>query len=212
MFLYYIKIKIIIGADDDNENPPIPPTHHPIINRLTSRIDESLVNLILYSQDAEIEQERALYEFEQIFIRFRTYIEKYYHRYKSEIQSSYTNYDQNLYELKLRLKQIRQQLIQDFTSIQNHDNDNDNYRFDTNKYRRLEILATQIFNQIIDQQKSLPKYRIKLNNIDQLEKIFSIQCEQNLSKLIFECDNIDQNVFVREITPIPRSASIGKYY
>ncbi|CAF4743405.1 unnamed protein product, partial [Rotaria magnacalcarata] len=41
------------GGDDDNDDkPPMPPTRHPMVNRLTSSIDESLVNLTLLSQDA----------------------------------------------------------------------------------------------------------------------------------------------------------------
>ncbi|CAF0932381.1 unnamed protein product [Rotaria sp. Silwood1] len=197
--------QITIGANDDNDKPPIPPTRHPMVNRLTSSIDESLVNLTLLSQNAEIEQERTLFELQQIFIQFRTYIEKYYHQYDYEIKTSYAKYDQHLHELKLRLKQVRQQLIQNFTSIPNNDNDNDDYSFDINKYRYLEMLTTKTLNQTMDEQKLLPKYRIKLNNLERLDDMISIQCEHNSSRII---SHIDHHNVCREATPTPRSMSV----
>jgi len=200
----YIDFKITIGADDHNDKPPIPPTRHPMINRLTSSIDESLVNLSLLSQDAQLEQERTLYELEQIFIQFRRYIEKYYRQYEYEIKSSYANYDQHLYELILRLKQVREELIQSCIST-----DNDDYLFDINKYRYLEMLTTQTLNQTMKEKKILPKYRFKLNNLNQLDQIFVIQSEQKPSNIILQTDNIDNNDLSREITPIQRSLSIG---
>jgi len=200
----YIDFKITIGADDHNDKPPIPPTRHPMINRLTSSIDESLVNLSLLSQDAQLEQERTLYELEQIFIQFRRYIEKYYRQYEYEIKSSYANYDQHLYELILRLKQVREELIQSCIST-----DNDDYLFDINKYRYLEMLTTQTLNQTMKEKKILPKYRFKLNNLNQLDQIFIIQSEQKPSNIILQTDNIDNNDLSREITPIQRSLSIG---
>ena len=200
-------MKINIGADNDDK-PPIPPTHHPMVNRLTSSIDESLVNLTLVSQHAENEQERALYELEQIFIQFRTYIERRYRQLEYEIKSSYAHYDQHLYELKSRLKQVRQQLIHNFTSFQNNDNDNDNYSFDVNKYRYLEMLTTQTLNQTINEQKIMPKYRIALNNINQLDNCLLIECDQTC----LGTHIIDKNDSSREITPIQRSISVGEYY
>ncbi|CAF0973422.1 unnamed protein product [Rotaria magnacalcarata] len=194
------------GDDDDNDDkPPMPPTRHPMVNRLTSSIDESLVNLTLLSQDAEIEQEQTLFDLEQIFFQFRTYIEKYYHQYEHDIKSTYLNYDQHLYELKLKLKQVREKIIQNFTSIQNNKNDNDDYIFDINKYRYLEMLTTQTLNQTMDVQKPLPKYRIKLNNLEQLREIFLIQCEPKSSSSTFEIDNDDLH---EETTPTQRSMSI----
>jgi hypothetical protein len=200
----YIDFKITIGANDHNDKPPIPPTRHPMINRLTSSIDESLVNLSLLSQDAQLEQERTLYELEQIFIQFRRYIEKFYRQYEYEIKSSYANYDQHLYELILRLKQVREELIQSCIST-----DNDDYLFDINKYRYLEMLTTQTLNQTMKEKKILPKYRFKLNNLNQLDQIFIIQSEQKPSNIILQTDNIDNNDLSREITPIQRSLSIG---
>ncbi|CAF0859347.1 unnamed protein product [Rotaria sordida] len=197
--------QITIGANDDNDKPPVPPTRHPMVNRLTSSIDESLVNLTFLSQDAELEQERILCELQQIFKQLRSYIEKYYHQYEYEIKTSYSNYDQHLYELKLRLKQVRQQLIHNFSSMQTNDNDNDDYSFDINKYRYLEMLTTKTLNQTIDEQKLSPKYRIKLNNLDRLDEIFSIQCEQNSSRIISQ---INHNDLSRETTPTQRRMSI----
>jgi len=179
-----------------------------MVNRLTSSIDESLVNLNLLSQDALIEQERALYELEQIFIQFRRYIEKSYHQYEYEIKSSYANYDQHIYELKSRLKQVREQLIQSFTSNDDN-NDNDDYLFDINKYRYLEMLTTQTLNQTMKEKKILPKYRIKLNNLDQLDQIFIIQSEQKPLKILSETDSIYNNDLSREITPTQRRLSTG---
>jgi hypothetical protein len=181
-----------------------------MVNRLTSSIDESLVNLSLLCQDAQIEQERALYELEKIFIQFRRYIEKFYRQYEYEIKSSYANYDQNIYELKSRLKQVREQLIQSFNSVENNDNNNnDDYLFDINKYRYLEMLTTQTLNQTMKEKKILPKYQIKLNNLDQLDQFFSIQSEQKPLKTISQTDNTDNNDLSREITPIQRSMSTG---
>jgi hypothetical protein len=182
-----------------------------MVNRLTSTIDESLVNLTLLSQDAETEQQRALYELEQLFIQFRTYIEKRYRQYEYDIKSVYANYDQHLYELKSRLKQVRQQLVQSFSSVQNHDNDNDDYTFDINKYRYLEMLTTETLNQTMKDIKILPKYQIKLNNIDQFDQFIFIQCEQIPSRIISQTDDRVLNDFSRETTPIQRSMSIGKY-
>jgi hypothetical protein len=179
-----------------------------MVNRLTSSIDESLVNLTLLSQDAQIEQERALYELEQIYIQFRRYIEKSYHQYEDEIKSSYANYDQHIYELKSRLKQVREQLIQSFTSNDDN-NDNDDYLFDINKYRYLEMLTTQTLNQTMKEKKILPKYRIKLNNLDQLDQIFIIQSEQKPLKILSETDSIYNNDLSREITPTQRRLSTG---
>lgn len=179
-----------------------------MVNRLTSSIDESLVNLSLLSQDAQIEQERALYELEQIFIQFRRFIEKSYRQYEYEIKSSYVNYDQHIFELKSRLKQVREQLISSFTSNENN-TDNENYLFDINKYHYLEMLTTQTLNQTIKEQKIIPKYRIKLNNLDQFDQFFVIQSEQKPSKIIIP--QIDNNHDLsREITPIQRSSSTGQ--
>ena len=185
-----------------------------MVNRLTSSIDESLVNLSLRTQDAEIEQERALYELEQIFIEFRRHIEKYFRQYEKEIKSSYTNYDQHLYELKSKLKHIRQQLIKNFTSFQNNDNDNDNndYAFDTNKYRYLEMLTTQALNQTINEQKILPKYRMKLNNVDRLDQYFNIQCDQKPPRTVPQTDDVgddDDEDSSKDTTPMERSMSLG---
>jgi hypothetical protein len=201
-----LDIKITIGADDHNDKPPIPPTRHPMINRLTSSIDESLVNLSLLSQDALIEQERALYELEQIFIQFRRYIEKSYHQYEYEIKSSYANYDQHIYELISKLKHVREELIQSCIST----NDNDDYLFDINKYHYLEMLTTQTLNQTMKEKKILPKYQFKLNNLNQLNQIFVIQSEQKPLNIISQTDNTNNNTDLsREITPIQRSLSIG---
>jgi hypothetical protein len=208
----YLNIKITIGSDGDNDKPPIPPTRYPIVNRLTSSIDESLVNLSLRTQDAEIEQERALYELEQIFIQFRRHIEKYFRQYEYEIKSTYAEYDQHLYELKSQLKHVRQQLIQNFTSAQTNDHDNDDYAFDINKYRYLEKLTTQTLNQTLHEQKTLPKYRMKLNNVDRLDQYFNIQCDQKSSRTASPTDDTDDDDDYdssKDITPMERSMSIG---
>jgi hypothetical protein len=203
-------MKITIGADNDDK-PPIPPTRHPMVNRLTSSIDESLVNLNRLSQDTEMEKERALYELKQLFLQLHTYLEKRFLQFENEIKSSYDHYDQHLYELKSRLKQVRQQLVQSFSSVQNHDNDNDDYTFDINKYRYLEMLTTETLNQTMKDIKILPKYQIKLNNIDQFDQFIFIQCEQIPSRIISQTDDRVLNDFSRETTPIQRSMSIGKY-
>lgn len=174
-----------------------------MINRLTSSIDESLVNLTLLAQDAEVEQERTLYELQQVFLQFRKVIEKYHQRYEYDIKSSYAKYDQHLYELQSRLKQVRQRIIDNFTSVKN--NDYDDYSFDINKYRYLEMLTTQTLNQTMDDQKQLPKYRIKLTNVQQLEEILVIQRESNLSAM-------NNNSSPNEITPTRRSISMGKHH
>ena len=107
--LLYQSFKINVGNNDDdddddgNAKPPVPPTRHPMVNRLTSSIDEALVNLTLLSQDAQREQQRVLYELEQMFIQLRRYIEKYYHQHEDDIKSAYTNYDQHLVELKSQI-------------------------------------------------------------------------------------------------------------
>ncbi|CAF0783343.1 unnamed protein product [Adineta steineri] len=201
--------QITIGADDDNDKPPIPPTRHPMVNRLTSSIDESLVNLTFLGQDADVEQERALYELEQVFSQVRKHIDKCFRQYEHEIKSSYVNYDQHLHDLKLRLKQVRQELIQNFTSVHHNDNDNDNdYSFDIDKYRYLEMLTTQTLNQTMKDQKKLPKYRIKLNNIDRLDQFFNIDSDQKSSRTISETDNVDNDDSSRDITSIERSLSV----
>lgn len=184
----------------------MPPTRHPMVNRLTSSIDEALVNLALLSQDAEVEQERTLFDLEQIFIQFRNYIEKYYHQYEYDIKSTYSSYDQHLYELKLRLKQVREKIIQSFTPTRNFKHDNEDYIFDINKYRYLEMLTTQVLNQTMDEQKSIPKYRIKLNNLDKLHDIFSMECESKPSSMASEIDRIDSYT---DLIPSKRSMSIG---
>jgi hypothetical protein len=175
-----------------------------MVNRLTSSLDESLVNLSLLRQDAQNEQERVLYELEQVFIQFRQFIEKYYRQYEYEITSSYANYDQHIYELKSRLKQLREELIQNFTSMKINNQENDDYFFDINKYRYLEMLTTQTLNQTMKEKPILPKYRIQLNNLEQLDQIFSIQSEQKSLKTISQTDDLS-----REMTPIQRSLSTG---
>lgn len=168
-----------------------------MVNRLTSTIDESLVNLTLLAQDAKMEQERVLYELERIFLQLRRSTEKYYHQYENEIKSSYTTYDQHLFELKSRLRQVREELIQSFTSMSH---ESDDYLFDIDKYRYLEMLTTQTLNQTMKEKKILPKYRIQLNHLEQLEQIFSIQSQT---------DHLLKNDLPREITPTKRSLSIG---
>jgi hypothetical protein len=202
--------KITVGAADDDEDdddgnakPPVPPTRHPMVNRLTSSIDEALVNLTLLSQDAQREQQRVLYELEQIFIEFRRYTDKYYREYEYDIKSTYANYDQHIIELKSKLRQVRDELIQNFTSIENED-----YLFDIDKYRYLEMLTTQTLNQTMKEKKILPKYRIKLN-LEQLEQILSIQSDSTFSKTQSQTDNIDKNDLSSDITPIQRSMSTG---
>lgn len=178
-----------------------------MVNRLTSSLDESLVNLTLLNQESQMERERALYKLEEVFLEFRRLIEKIYHQYEYEIKYSYRNYDQHIYELKSHLKQVREELIKNFTT--NDDNiDNDDYLFDINKYHYLEMLTTQTLNQTMKEQKILPKYHIKLNNLDQLEQFFSIQFEQKPSKI--NISQTDNHRLSREITPIQRCLSTGE--
>jgi hypothetical protein len=177
-----------------------------MVNRLTSSIDEALVNLTLLSQDTQREQEQVLYELEQIFIQLHQYTEQYYHQYEYDIKSTYANYDQHLIELKSRLRQVREELIQNFTSIEN---ENEDYLFDIDKYRYLEMLTSQTLNQTMKEKKILPKYRIKLNNLEQLEQIFSIQCDSTFSITRSQMNNIDKNDLSKDITPVQRSMSTG---
>lgn len=180
-----------------------------MVNRLTSSIDESLVNLSFLCQDAEIEKERALNELDEIFLELRKHIEKSFRHYENEIKVTYQNYDQHLSELKSRLKQVRNELIQNFTS--NHSNDtNDDYAFDVDKYRYLEMLTTQTLNQTMKDQKILPKYRMKLNHMDRFEQHISIQLEQKPSKKLAQIDRLDNDDSSRDITPMARSLSLGK--
>lgn len=183
--------------DDHHDQPPIPPTRHPMVNRLTSTIDESLVNLTILSQDAQREQDRYLYELEQIFLQLRRAIEQYYREYEQQIKSSFVNYDQHLFELKSRLRQVREELIDNFSSMNgNHDD----YLFDIDKYRYLEMLTTQTLNQTMKEKKILPKYRISLNHFEQLKQIFSIQSQTN---------SLPHDDLPRDITPKQRSLSVG---
>ncbi|CAF0901098.1 unnamed protein product [Adineta ricciae] len=200
--------QITIGADHDNDKPPIPPTRHPMVNRLTSSIDESLVNLSFLGQDAEIEKERALNGLDQIFNQFRKHVEKCYRHYEHDIKVTYANYDQHLQELKARLKQVRQELIQNFTPNLSNDNDNDDYAFDVDKYRYLEMLTTQTLNQTMKDEKVLPKYHMKLNHLDRLDQHFFIQCDQKPSKKLAHTDRYDNDDSSRDITPIARSLSL----
>jgi hypothetical protein len=85
--------------------------------------------------------------------------------------------------------------------------ENDDYFFDINKYRYLEMLTTQTLNQTMKEKPILPKYRIQLNNLEQLDQIFSIQSEQKSLKTISQTDN--NNDLSREMTPIQRSLSTG---
>lgn len=174
-----------------------------MVNRLTSTIDESLVNLSLLSQQAQIEQQRNLYELEQIFLEFRSHTDKLYHRYESEIKSSYKDYDQHLSILISKLKKVREELIENFTSLKNneHHHHHDDYLFDINKYRSLELLTSQTLNQTMKDKKILPKYRIQLKNLEELEQIFSIEIEPKRM-------STEEN-FERELTPVQRCASIG---
>ena len=181
-----------------------------MVNRLTSSIDESLVNLSFLTQDAEIEKERTLNELDQIFTQFRKYVDKCFRQYEHEIKVSYANYDQHLHELKSRLKTVRQELIQNFASAQANDRDTDDYAFDIDKYRYLEMLTTQTLNQTMKEQKVLPKYRIKLNHMDRLEQHFQVQCDPKPSRRMSQHDNIDTDDSSRDITPIPRSLSLGE--
>lgn len=200
--IFYINIQISIGADEDegedgHQKAPVPPTRHPMVNRLTSSIDESLVNLTLLAQNAQMEQERALYELEQIFFQLRRSTEKYYRQYENEIKSSYTNYDQHIFELKSRLRRVREELIQSFSSISNESED---HLFDIDRYRYLEMLTTQTLNQTMKEEKILPKYRIKLNPLEQLEQIFSIQSQT---------DQLHKKDLSGDRTPVQRSISVG---
>lgn len=190
-----------MGTDEDDEDhhdqPPMPPTHHPMVNRLTSTIDESLVNLTILSQDAQREQDRILYELEQIFVQLRRAIQTHYQQYEHQIQTSFAKYDQHLFELKSRLRQVREELIESFSSMnQNHDD----YLFDIDKYRYLEMVTTQTLNQTMKEKKILPKYQISLNHLEQLKQIFSIQSQT---------DSLSNNDRSSEITPMQRSLSVG---
>lgn len=169
-----------------------------MVNRLTSTIDESLVNLSILCQDAQREQERILYELERVFLQLRQTIEKSYFQYENQIKSTYTNYDQHLFELKSRLRQVREELIENFTSF---NNDNEDYLFDIDKYRYLEMLTTQTLNQTMKEKKILPKYRITLNNLEQLKQIFSIQSQT---------DGSQKNDLSKDLVPIQRSLSVGE--
>mgnify|MGYP007031397391 FL=1 len=174
-----------------------------MVNRLTSSIDESLVNLSLLSQTAQIERERNLYQLEQLFLEFRNLIDKLYQRYESEIKSSYKDDDQHLLELSLKLKKVREELIENFTSLKNNEHHHhlDDQLFDVNKYRSLELLTSQTLNQTMRDKKSSPKYRIQLKNLEELEQIFSIEIEPK--RIPIEED------FERELTPVQRCSSIG---
>ena len=169
-----------------------------MVNRLASTIDESLVNLTILSQDSQREQERILYELEQVFLQLRRTIETSYIQYENEIKSAYTNYDQHLFELKSRLRQVREELIDNFAAM---NNDNKDYLFDIDKYRYLEMLTTQTLNQTMKEKKILPKYRITLNHLEQLKQIFSIQ---------LQTDGPQKNDLSREIPPVQRSLSVGE--
>jgi hypothetical protein len=71
------------------------------------------------------------------------------------------------------------------------------------------MLTTQTLNQTMKDKKILPKYRIKLNHLEQLEQLFSIQCDSPFSTTRTQMNNIDKNDLSGDLTPIQRSLSTG---
>ena len=186
-------------AVDTNEKPPVPPTYHPMVNRLASSIDESLVNLNTLSQNVGMDQERTLDELKQLFTRFRTHTEQYYRRCEHNIKSSYAHYDQHVGELRLRLDQLRAQLIFSFASARY--DDPDRYSFDVEKYRSLEMLTKRTLHRTIEeQQRAMPKYRLELRNIDRLPDFLLVQCDQQRS-----------HALTTAAVPMARSTSVGEF-
>jgi hypothetical protein len=169
-----------------------------MVNRLTSNIDESLVNLMVSSDRTELEQKQALDELDQIFCELRTHIEKRYRQIEYEIKSAYAQYDQDLYELRFRLQQIRDELIMSFTSTESN---NDSFGFNIDKYRHLEMLTSQAINQQIYR----PTYRIELNDLDRLDQCFNVDCEDKSSPT----GTINQSDLSDDKKAIQRSVSFG---
>ena len=193
-----IRLQISIAANA-NEKPPVPPTYHPMVNRLASSIDESLVNLNTLSQSVNMDQERTLDELKQLFTRFRTHTEQYYRQCEHDIKSSYAHYDQHVGELRSRLDQLRAQLIFSFASARC--DDQDRYSFDVDKYRYLEMLTKRTLHRTIEeQQRTIPKYRLELRNIDRLPDFFLVQYDQQRP-----------HALTTPAVPMARSTSVGEF-
>ena len=199
----YLQITVGTALDD---TPPIPPTRYPMINRLTSNIDESLVNLNSSSQKAQLDQEQALNGLDQVFMQLRAHLEQRYRQFEHKIKSSFAQYDQYLFELKSRLKQVREELILNFTSRDSTDNDHENYTFDSEKYRHLEMLTSRTINQTLDEQSVKPSFRIELKSLEQLDHCFNIQSDEESSEIA----SSTQHDSSRDITPIQRRMSVGE--
>jgi hypothetical protein len=201
----YLQITIGTALDD---KPPIPPTRFPMVNRLTSNIDESLVNLNSSSQKAQLDQEQAMNELDQVFMQLRNHLEQRYRQFEYKIKSSFTQYDQYLYELKSRLKQVRDELIANFTCQDSTDNDHEHYIFDSEKYRHLEMLTSRTINQTIDEQTVKPRFHIELKNLDQLDDCFALQCDEKPAPEIVQSTPYNSS---RDVTPVQRRMSVGEY-
>lgn len=177
-----------------------------MVNRLTSNIDESLVNLNSSSQKAQLDQEQALNELDQVFMQLRAHLEQRYRQFEYNIKSSFTQYDQYLYELKSRLKQVRDELILNFTCGDSTDDDHEHYTFDSEKYRHLEMLTSRTINQTIDEQTVKPRFHIELKSLEQLDDCFNIQCDAQPPSDVAESPQYNSS---RDVTPIQRRMSVG---
>jgi hypothetical protein len=151
----------------------LPPTCHPIVNRLASTIDASLVNLTQLSRQLETEQMSSIDELDRLFVNLRNYIEQRRHHYAHLIKSSYTQRDRNLHELKCRLQEIRDELVDTFTP-------NDRSTFDLEKYRSLELYSRQTIDGAFQQVNLRPHHRIELTNLPCLDNCFVIEIDDQL--------------------------------
>ena len=168
-----------------NDYPTIPPTCSPVVNRLASRINESLENLSSTAEKVDVERQQTLIRLNEIFLQIRTYLEQRYHQSEQQIKSSYALFDQQIYDLKLRLSEIREELIQHFSSLDS-DSDGD-AAFNFEKYRYLEMLI----NRTLSKPMEKPRFIIELNQIERLNDCLTVRVEE------------------RSRTPLYRTFSVG---
>ena len=176
-----------------------------MVNRLTSNVDESLVNLNAVAQRAQKERDETLQELDQLFIQLRTHLEHRYRQYATKIKSSYDNYDQHLHQLKCQLEQIREELINSFTSRESDKSDEN--LFNLEKYRCLELLTSQTISQTINEPTAKPNYRIELTDIEHMDHCYVIGSDGEYPLISSTCD---ANRRLEDPYPKQRSQSVGK--
>ena len=176
-----------------------------MVNRLTSNVDESLVNLNTVAQKAQRERDEKLQELDQIFIDLRTHLEHRYRQYATKIKSSYDYYDQHLHRLKCQLEHIREELINNFTSVESDENEEN--LFNMEKYRCLEMLTSQTINQTINEQTVKPNYRIELTDIEHMDHCYVVQSDGEYPLISSTCD---ENRLSKDPYPKQRSQSVGE--